>query len=365
MKESRGEYSAFISFASENRDKAEAICASLERRGFVCWIAPRDVLAGREYADEIIGGIERSASVVLVLSEAANASVFVDREIERAFSKQKPIFPVRIEPVTPSPSLELFISGTHWLDAWEGDWDGHMARLARDLAGPAARPITSGRPPDTSGRAADPDRRHVGKASIAAGLALGAVLSGVVIWSFPAEAPPEPPRNQPAPVPTAPAVTLSPRETPSLPAADEQVPPAPDVVKPSTPARSRPPLRGSRPEPDAAGTSQPNAPSPRAVAPAAAAPVLATTRELNELRDEYDTLSIRGETVDDTLNRLWEEMRPLAPRVDMATRQRSLRTYLARTRDALAEKDTAQARRYLDLARADLAALEQYLGRER
>jgi len=121
MKESRGDYSAFISFASENREKAEAICASLERRGFVCWIAPRDVLAGREYADEIIGGIERSASVVLVLSEAANASVFVDREIERAFSKQNPIFPVRIEESTPSPSLEPFISGTHWLDAWQGD----------------------------------------------------------------------------------------------------------------------------------------------------------------------------------------------------------------------------------------------------
>jgi hypothetical protein len=356
MKESRGEYAAFISFASDNREKAEAICASLERRGFVCWIAPRDVLAGREYADEIIGGIERSASVVLVLSEAANASVFVDREIERAFSKQKPIFPVRIEEVTPSPSLELFISGTHWLDAWEGDWDEHMARLARALGGPAGKPITSGRP-------AEPDRRHVGKASIAAGLALGAVLSGVVIWSFPAEAPPEPPRKEAVPVPTAPAVTLSPRETPSLPPADEQVPPAPDVVKPSTPARSRTPVRGSQPEPDAARTSQPNVPSPRAVAPAAAAQVVETTRELNEIRDEYDTLSIRGETVDDTLNRLWEEMRPLAPRVDMATRQRSLRTYLARTREALGEKDAAQARRYLEMARADLAALEQFLGR--
>src|SRR5688572_19957864 len=278
MKESRGEYSAFISFASENREKAEAICASLERRGFVCWIAPRDVLAGREYADEIIGGIERSASVVLVLSEAANASVFVDREIERAFSKQKPIFPVRIEEVTPSPSLELFISGTHWLDAWEGDWDQHMARLARDLAGPAGKPITSGRP-------AEPDRRHVGKASIAAGLALGAVLSGVVIWSFPAEAPPQPPRRQPAPVPTSPAVTLSPRETPvpSLPAADEQAPPTADIVEQSPPARSRSPLPGSRPAPDAARISEPNVPSPRAAAPAAA-PALETTRELNELR---------------------------------------------------------------------------------
>jgi hypothetical protein len=56
---SSGEYSAFISYASENRDKAEEICASLEGRGLVCWMAPRDVRAGREYADEIIQGLER------------------------------------------------------------------------------------------------------------------------------------------------------------------------------------------------------------------------------------------------------------------------------------------------------------------
>ena len=58
-----------------------------------------------------------------------------------------------------------------------------------------------------------------------------------------------------------------------------------------------------------------------------------------------------------------EEMRPLSPRLDMATRQRSLKTYLARSRDALTDRNAAQARRYLDLARADLAALEQFLGR--
>src|ERR671914_1230780 len=113
---SSGEYSAFISYASDDREKAEAICTSLEAQGFVCWIAPRDVRAGREYGDEIIRGLERSAAVVLVLSEAANTSVFVRREVERAISKQKPVFPVRIEDVTPSPGLELFISGTHWID---------------------------------------------------------------------------------------------------------------------------------------------------------------------------------------------------------------------------------------------------------
>ena len=85
--------------------------------------------------------------------------------------------------------------------------------------------------------------------------------------------------------------------------------------------------------------------------------------ELDGLRDDYNDLSIRGEVIDDTLNRLWEEMRPLAPRLDIATRQRSLKASLTRARDALDNRDAVAARKYLDTARADAAALDEFLGR--
>jgi hypothetical protein len=135
-------FSAFISYASENIERAEAICASLEAKGFRCWMAPRDIRAGFEYADEIVRGIEQSRCMVVVLSEAANASPFVRREVERAVSKRKPVFPVRIEEVLPSPGLELFISATHWIDAWDSKFTEQVDRLARDLSGfsAAAKP---------------------------------------------------------------------------------------------------------------------------------------------------------------------------------------------------------------------------------
>ena len=76
-----------------------------------------------------------------------------------------------------------------------------------------------------------------------------------------------------------------------------------------------------------------------------------------------DDLSLRGGVIDDTLNRLWEEMRPLAPRLDIATRQRSLKASLTRARDALDNRDAVAARKYLDTARADAAALDEFLGR--
>ena len=73
MDSQQPEYSAFISYATADKAKAEEICAYLEGRGLRCWIAPRDVRAGREYANEIINAIERAPVLVLVLSGARSS----------------------------------------------------------------------------------------------------------------------------------------------------------------------------------------------------------------------------------------------------------------------------------------------------
>ena len=127
-------FSAFISHAKADAKKAQAIAEGLEKRGVKCWIAPRDVKAGRAYGDEIIRGIESARSFVLVLSKASNDSAFVAREVERAVSKKKPIFAVRIADVQPAPALELFISGTQWIDAFPGKLATHVERLANMLS---------------------------------------------------------------------------------------------------------------------------------------------------------------------------------------------------------------------------------------
>jgi Flp pilus assembly protein TadD len=126
--------SAFISYAKADQAKAQEIADSLEQRGIKCWIAPRDVRPGRTYGDEIIRGIEGARALILVLSSASNDSGFVSREIERAVSKNKPIFTIRIEDVLPSPALELFISSTQWIDAFSGRLGPQIDRLAQLLA---------------------------------------------------------------------------------------------------------------------------------------------------------------------------------------------------------------------------------------
>ena len=127
-------FSAFISHDSADTKIATRVCLELEKAGFRCWIAPRDVRPGQDYPTEIIRGIELSKCLVLVLSKTANELAFVRAEVERAYSKGKPIFPFRIEEILPSRSLELFISTKHWIDAWRGEITPHIDRLSKELA---------------------------------------------------------------------------------------------------------------------------------------------------------------------------------------------------------------------------------------
>jgi hypothetical protein len=125
----------FISYASADLPIVEKICAHLEMRGIDCWMAPRDIMPGRDYAEEIIGGIEGAATTLLLLSEHSNQSMFVKREIERAVSKSKPVIPVRIQSVMPSASLEFFVSSAHWIDVWQEPIEPKMDLLASAIRG--------------------------------------------------------------------------------------------------------------------------------------------------------------------------------------------------------------------------------------
>ena len=174
------EFAAFISHAKTDQKKVQEIVGALEQRGFKCWVAPRDVRPGQSYGDEIIRGIERSRCFILALSKASNESPFVAREVERAISKRKPIFPIRIEDVEPSSSLELFISSTQWIDAFSSG-DSQIDRLATLLAGEEG---TEGAQTVVTPAPASPARSGgwVWPAVFAVALLLGG-LTGAFLWN--------------------------------------------------------------------------------------------------------------------------------------------------------------------------------------
>jgi TolB-like protein/Flp pilus assembly protein TadD len=106
----------FISYASHDAEVAQKVCSALEAAGFPCWMAPRDVKAGAQYADAIVRAINQARTVVLVLSGSAVVSSHVAREVERAASKRKQIIAFRIDGAPLSAELEYFLSNSQWIE---------------------------------------------------------------------------------------------------------------------------------------------------------------------------------------------------------------------------------------------------------
>lgn len=127
--------STFISHSSEDADKAFEICRLLESRGIRCWIATQDIIASHKYADDIMLGIESSASMVVLVSSGSNISPYVLREVEQAVKKGKPVFPVLIEDVQLTRALDFYIRPIHWINATAGSLDRSAETIAAAVEG--------------------------------------------------------------------------------------------------------------------------------------------------------------------------------------------------------------------------------------
>ena len=106
----------FISYSSKDNKEAFKVCDLLEKQGKRCFIAPRDIMPGKEYGEEIVNGIDDAQIMVLLLSENSNKSPHVLREVERAVSKSVPILICKLEEVVLSKSMEYFLMTHQWVD---------------------------------------------------------------------------------------------------------------------------------------------------------------------------------------------------------------------------------------------------------
>ena len=232
----------FVSYASQDRDVAFRIVGFLEQQGITCWVAPRDVPPGVEYGQAIISGIEQSRALVLILSDQSNDSMFVRKEVERAVSKTKPVLPVRIREVTPSGSLEFFISSAQWVDAWKSPMEQHLLPLVgaiKAIGQPGAVPVRSAPLP--------PPRRS--SMPLWVSMALATVLTAAAgAWWYASSAPATtapaataPPAAAPAPAPAPTASSIAPPAASppaALPTAAPAAPVATAVPAPAGPRRN-------------------------------------------------------------------------------------------------------------------------------
>src|SRR5580692_9296869 len=126
-------FDVFISYAHQDKAAADAACAKIEAEGIRCWIAPRDVPPGAEWAGAIINAIDNCRVMVLIFSSSTNGSRQIDREAQRAFDKEKSVIPFRIEDVVPQKSLAYYLGPVHWLDALTPPFDQHLQKLSASV----------------------------------------------------------------------------------------------------------------------------------------------------------------------------------------------------------------------------------------
>ncbi|MEY2421050.1 MAG: hypothetical protein QOI95_1117 [Acidimicrobiaceae bacterium] len=140
----------FISHSSVDHSLAHEVCAQIEVDTAPCWIAPRDVTPGRDYASDILHAIEAAGIFVVLLTKSSIESPQVVREVERAASNRVALLPVRLDDTPLTPSLEYFLSSSHWVSP-TGDQSATAAQVrdaVRRCLGIDNAPSTT--PPDVS-----------------------------------------------------------------------------------------------------------------------------------------------------------------------------------------------------------------------
>lgn len=147
-------HDVFISYAHKDKSVADAVCATLESRGVRCWIAPRDVLPGNPYPEEIESALAATRLMVVVFSPHAVQSAAVRSEIHLGFSRELTIIPFRVQATPLDKGMDYLLGIVHWLDAMTPPLEEHLHTLAervcehlgRSSQSPSSKPDRSANP---------------------------------------------------------------------------------------------------------------------------------------------------------------------------------------------------------------------------
>lgn len=96
-------YSCVLSYATEDQAFAEKLHTDLQSSGVPCWFAPHDLKTGDKLRDKIYEAIQNNDKLLIVLSEHAIGSRWVEEEVEAALDQEHMhkgtflLFPIRLD----------------------------------------------------------------------------------------------------------------------------------------------------------------------------------------------------------------------------------------------------------------------------
>ncbi len=107
----------FISHSSIDKELADRVCETLEARGLKCWIAPRDIMPGSEWAVAISNAISVVRAMIVIYSKNSAQSTQVPKEIALAEKRGKFILPYKVDDTELEGAFDYYLTGAHWIVA--------------------------------------------------------------------------------------------------------------------------------------------------------------------------------------------------------------------------------------------------------
>ncbi len=132
----------FLSHSSKDKEIADKVCKYLEDKGLTCWIAPRDIVPGSDWAASISTAVTSSKVFLLIYSENSAASEQCSRELGLAESKKNVfVVPYKVDNTEPTGSFEYYLISAHWITANYAKKDYKLEELYNLVSGIVGRNV--------------------------------------------------------------------------------------------------------------------------------------------------------------------------------------------------------------------------------
>ena len=146
----------FISYSTKDTEIAFALLETFESYGLDCWIAPRNIPKGAQWAEEIDKAIQNARVFVVIVSSHSVESRQVPKEIALAVSSCESIFPFRIDDTGLQGTFRYYLSDYQFTDA-TSDAKQKMIELAEVICSSLGKPIPEKKPVSEE----EPERKPV------------------------------------------------------------------------------------------------------------------------------------------------------------------------------------------------------------
>ena len=109
----------FISYASAQTEYAHRLKSGLQEQGIIAWIAPESIPTGSSYLAEIPKAISSVRAMVLLLTEDAQRSRWVQKEVGSAVGAGKLLLPMIIRSFPLTPEMTFLLEGEQFYTVWQ------------------------------------------------------------------------------------------------------------------------------------------------------------------------------------------------------------------------------------------------------